>query len=67
MREIKRSEAKERARRLSKAVTKTYVAMAKELKYNGVVLGENTASADARSKFDAIAEQAAKDTKKKKK
>ena len=66
MREVKRSEAKERARRLSKVVVKAYVKISKELKYNGVVLGDNTASAEERSKFDAIAAQAAKTVNKKK-
>ena len=57
MREVKRSEAKERARRLSKVVVKTYVKLSKELKYNGVVLGDNTVSPENRSKFDAIAKK----------
>ena len=68
MREVKRSEAKERARHMTSIVVeKAYVSMAKELKYNGVILGENTASSEVRSKFDAIAEQAEKSVKKKKK
>lgn len=66
MREVKRSEAKERARQMTNVVVKAYVKLSKELKYNGVLLGDNTASAEKRSKFDAIAAQAAKEMKKKK-
>ncbi len=66
MREVKRSEAKQRARELSKITVVAYVDLAKELKYNGVVLGNNTASEEKRGKFDALVAQAAKVVKKKK-
>jgi len=66
MREVKRSEAKERARHMSKVAVKAYVKLSKELKYNGVVLGNNTASEKTRMKYDAIAAQAAKAPKGKK-
>jgi len=67
MREIKHSEAKERARHAtSQVVVNAYVDISKELRYNGILLGNNTASAELRSKFDAIAKQAAKESKKKK-
>jgi outer membrane protein len=65
MREVKRSEAKQRARELSKITVTAYVDMSKELKYNGIVLGKNTASEEIRDKFDAIAAQS-KAVKKKK-
>ena len=65
MREVKRSEAKQRARELSKITVTAYVDLSKELKYNGVILGNNTASEEIRDKFDAIAAQA-KAVKKKK-
>ncbi len=51
MSEIKRSEAKEKARLLSRMVVKTYVKMAEELTYNGVTLGNNTVSATRRGKL----------------
>ena len=61
MREIKRSEAKEKAKlAASQKTVKTYVKISKELTYNGVKLGENTASVEMRSKYDAIAAEAAK-------
>jgi outer membrane protein TolC len=60
MNEIKRSEAKEKAKMMSKVAVKTYVKMSKELTYNGVKLGQNTADTATRSKFDALAAQAAK-------
>jgi len=66
MREVKRSEAKQRARELSKITVKAYVAISKELKYNGVLLGNNTVNEERRSKFDAIVAQAAKTAKNKK-
>jgi hypothetical protein len=60
MREIKRSEAKEKARLASRKTVKTYVKISRELTYNGVKLGENTASLEMRSKYDAIAADAQK-------
>jgi len=66
MREVKRSEAKQRARELSKITVIAYVKISKELKYNGVVLGNNTANEERRSKFDALVKQAPKAAKSKK-
>jgi len=60
MREVKRSEAREKARHAPRLVVKEYVALSKELKYNGVLLGENTADAEKRRKFNAIGAEAAK-------
>jgi hypothetical protein len=41
------------------------VKISKELTYNGVKLGENTADSATRSKFDALAAQATKTDKNK--
>ena len=54
MSEVERSEAKSKARLLSRKVVKAYVKIAKELKYNGIKLGDNTASETRRSKYDAL-------------
>ncbi|MDD5596828.1 MAG: TolC family protein [Victivallaceae bacterium] len=63
MNEIKRSEAREKARTMSKVAQKEYVKISKEVTYNGVVLGNNTVSAELRVKLNAIAAQAAKPVK----
>ena len=60
MREVKRSEAKERARHISKVIVTAYVDLSKEVKFNGVLLGNNTASEEQRSKQDALVLQATK-------
>lgn len=60
MREVKRSEAKEKARYVSNVIVTTYVDLSKEIKFNGILLGNNTASEDRRSKYDALVLQAAK-------
>ena len=48
------SEAKNKARLLSRKVVKAYVKIAKELRYNGIKLGDNTASETRRGKYDAL-------------
>lgn len=60
MSEIERSEAKEKAKLVTKKEMKAYVKITKELKYNGVVLGNNTADKSVRSKFDALVAKAGK-------
>ena len=65
MGEIKRSEAKEKARMMSKVAVREYVKVSEELTYNGVKLGDNTADASRRSKYDALVAKA-KSTKDKK-